>query len=241
MTRLRLGIVATLVVVSSAIVWVIEQQSKLREENRLLRQQIEELTPLQAENGHLSNLLAQANNAQPLPSAQLSELLRLRSEVGALHKQTNDLGKLENENRRLRTSLTTPKVGTQTALTRESLPKESWAFVGYADPESAFQSASWAMREGDARTFRAGLAPGGTAFTEMEGKSDEDLSTEIKGETGKVTAFMIIGKEAISEDTAILTVSAMGAEGLNEVTKFKLQRFSDGWKVDGRLKEPGTK
>ena len=71
----------------------------------------------------------------------------------------------------------------------------------------------------------------------MEGKSDADLGTEIKGETGKVTGFMIVGKEALSEDTVILTVGAMGAEGFNEVSKFKLQRFNDGWKVDGRLKD----
>jgi type II secretory pathway pseudopilin PulG len=238
MTKFRLGIIAMLAVIGVVTFLMIQQQSKLREENRLLRQQIEQLALLQAENDQLSNALAQAKNAQTLPSARLNELLRLRGEIGSLRRQTNDLG---SENQRLRSSLFTSKPGTQTAPTRESLPKESWGLVGYADPESAFQSAVWAMRQGDAKTFRASLAPGGGEFTEWQDKSDDDLSTRIKGEAEKVTAFKIMDKDAISDETAILTVMA---EGINEVGRFKLQRIGTDWKLAGPVQEgaaPNTK
>jgi hypothetical protein len=70
-------------------------------------------------------------------------LLRLRGEVAGLRGQTNEFKKLEAENQRLRSSFaarTAAKSSSQTATTEEAVPKESWAFVGYADPESAFQS-----------------------------------------------------------------------------------------------------
>jgi len=237
MTQFRLGIIAALAVVGMATFRVIQQQSELREENRSLRQQMEQLAPLQAENKHLSNLLAQANNAQKRASAQLSELLRLRGEVESLRRQTNELGKLQSENQRLRSSQLTSKAGTQTARTRESWPKESWAFVGYADPESAFQSAVWAMSQGDAKMFRASLAPEGEAFTEWLDKPDVDLSERIKAEFEKVTAFQILAKDGISDDAAILTVMA---EGINEVGRFKLQRVGDDWKLAGPVTDAGA-
>jgi hypothetical protein len=233
MTRFRLGI-GVLTVVAVATCLMIQQQSKLREENRLLRQQVEQLATLSAENDHLSNALAQAKNAQNLPNAQLNELLRLRNEVGSLRRQTNDLGRLQSENKQLRASQLTSQRGAPTGLTRESLPKESWGPVGYADPESAFQSAVWAMSQGDAKTFRASLAPGGEEFTEWLEKSDDDLSARIKEEAGRITAIKIMDKAAISGDTAILTVMA---EGINEVGRFKLQRLGDEWKLAGSVKD----
>jgi hypothetical protein len=237
MTKSRLGVIAMLVVVGMAAFLVIQQQSKLREENRSLRQQIDQLAPLQAENEHLSNLLAQANNTQTLPSAQIIELLKLRGEVGSLRTQTNELGRLQSENQRLRSSMPKSNAGTLTTVTRESLLKESWAFVGYADPESAFQSAVWAMSQGDAKMFRASLAPGGGEFTKWQDKPDTDLSTSIKGEFEKVTAFKIIDKEAISDEVAILTVMA---GGISDVGRFKLQRVGADWKLAGPVKDAGA-
>lgn len=238
MAKLRLSsIIATIAIVGLTTFLVIRAQSKLREENQSLRQQMEQLTAFRANNEHLSNLLAKADNAEKLANNQIGELLRLRGEVGSLRRQTNELGRLQSENQRLRSSLLTSKAGTQTALNRESLPKESWALVGYADPESAFQSAVWAMSQGDAQAFRSSLAPGGGEFIKWQDESDTDLATQIKGEAEKVTAFKIIDKAAISDDTAILTVMA---EGINEVGRFKLQRVGQDWKLAGPVKEGAT-
>jgi len=231
MAKLRLSLIGTIAIVGVAAFLVLQEQWKLREENRLLRQQMEQL---QVGNDHLSKLLAQANNAEKLPNEQTSELLRLRGEVANLRRQTNELARLQVENQRLHASLLASKAGTQTAQTLESLPKESWSLVGYADPESAFQSALWAMSQGDAKTFRASLAPGGGEFAEWADKSDTDLSTRIQREAEKVTAFKIMDQEAISDDTAILTVMA---EGINEVGRFRLQRIGHDWKLAGPVKD----
>ena len=66
MNKLQLSMISALAVVGVATPLVIQQESRLRQENRSLRRQMEQLAPVQAENEHLSNLLAQANSPQLL-------------------------------------------------------------------------------------------------------------------------------------------------------------------------------
>lgn len=237
-TKLKLGIISAVVIAGVvATLLVIQHQAriKLRQENQSLRQQVEQL---QTDNEDLSNRVVQANSSQKIPSNQFSELLRLRGEVGSLRKQTNELGRVQAENQRLRSSLATasatPKTGAFATAAQDKLPRESWAFVGYADPESAFQSATWAMSQGDAKTFLASIAPNGQTFKDMEGKSESEIATSIKEEIGnKMTGFKIIDKESVSDGEVILTVYA---DGINEVGRFKLQRVGNDWKIDGPVK-----
>ena len=133
-------------------------KTRLRSENAALQQQMSQLDDLRTENARLSNLVARAPAARSLPDEQFSELLKLRGEVGNLRRQTNELNKLQAENRRLRSS---PRQGTSgSAPASDSVPKESWAFAGYADPESAFQSVVWARSRGDVQNLMASLVPG---------------------------------------------------------------------------------
>jgi hypothetical protein len=118
------------------------------------------------------------------------------------------------------------------------LPKESWAFVGYADPESAFQSAAWAMSQGDIKTYRASLSPAGNEFREAQGKSEDELAARGKAEMEKVTGFKIIDKEAVSDSEVILSVYA---SGINESARFRLQRVGTEWKMAGPVKGEGTR
>ncbi len=70
----------------------------MRDESELLRQQIAQL---KTDNESLSNRLAAIGEAKSLTDEQMNELLRLRSEVGKLRGQTNDIGEVEAENRQL--------------------------------------------------------------------------------------------------------------------------------------------
>ena len=76
-------------------------QGKWREKQESLRQQAGQLAQLAAENERLSNGVTRLKPAPPLSDEQLRELLRLRSEVGELRRQTNLIRELRNENRRL--------------------------------------------------------------------------------------------------------------------------------------------
>jgi RNA polymerase sigma factor (sigma-70 family) len=96
-TKLKLGISA-LVVASAITAFVIQSQTqeKLRAKNQSLMQQI---TQLQTDNESLSNRLAVAGDSKSLSDDQFNELLKLRSEVGVLRQQANQLSKIQPENR----------------------------------------------------------------------------------------------------------------------------------------------
>jgi type II secretory pathway component GspD/PulD (secretin)/cell division protein FtsL len=85
MTKLKLGISA-LVVAGAAATLVIQHQAqtKLREENQSLRQQMDQL---QTDNENLSSRLTAAGDSKSLSGEQLNELLKLRGEVTRLRYQ----------------------------------------------------------------------------------------------------------------------------------------------------------
>ena len=102
MTKFQLSL-GVIVVGSLAAAVAIQHQieSKVRGENQALRQQ---LAGLATDNESLSNRLQQVTPTKPLTDDQFRELLRLRGEVGKLRQQTNLLGTLREEIRRLQTS-----------------------------------------------------------------------------------------------------------------------------------------
>ncbi len=114
MTKLKAGIISAVVIAGAAIPFAVQErsQTRLRADNRALRRQVDQLT---ADNDRLSNLLTQANSSGSLPKEQLSELMKLRGEVGLLRKHTNQLGKLREENRRSQTSLAESEQSSQSS------------------------------------------------------------------------------------------------------------------------------
>jgi len=116
-TKLKLGISA-LVVAGATTAFVIQHQvqEKLRADNETLTQQ---LVQLQTDNENLSNAAAQMKSSQSLSDEQFTELLKLRGEVGTLRRQTNELGKLRDENRRLQTTQHDASVQQQAIIAAE--------------------------------------------------------------------------------------------------------------------------
>jgi hypothetical protein len=229
MTKLKAGVIAAIAVAGVATPLAIQHQAqvKLHEQNLSLRQQVDQLAQLKTENGRLSNLLAQANSSR-LSKDQLSELMKLRGEVGLLRRQTNELGRLRGT------------VGGQTSPTgtppseAAMIPKESWAFVGYATPENALQSLAWAMNKGDAKSFLTGLSPETRSIysQQFEGKTDNEIATLLSKEISRLpalrldrkkvseggeVAFVLYSEErddgtTRSKDEAVLTFRNIGGE-----------------------------
>jgi hypothetical protein len=89
MTNLKLGVSALVVAgATTALVVQHQAQTKLREENESLSQQV---TQLHSENQQLSNLVAQADNAQSLTDNQRNELIKLRDEAARLRNDSLEL------------------------------------------------------------------------------------------------------------------------------------------------------
>ena len=110
MTKLKAGILSALVIAVAAIFFMVEHQGRteLRQENQALRQQFNQLAQLTAENERLSNLVARAESAPKLQPEELSELLKLRSEVGQLRRNSAESEKLRQENQQLLAAVSQP-------------------------------------------------------------------------------------------------------------------------------------
>lgn len=99
-TQFKLGLGALVVAgVATALVAQHQTQQQLRLENGSLRQQVAQW---QADSVVFSNKLAEAGEPNKSADDQLNELLKLRGEVGALRNQAAQLGKISQENQRLR-------------------------------------------------------------------------------------------------------------------------------------------
>jgi hypothetical protein len=107
MNKLKFAVAGILL--AAAVVALVIQgrtQVRLRAENESLRQQLDQLTRLQADNETLSNRLARATAAA---DAQTTELLKLRNEVGMLRQQTIVVADLQRKNQQLNAVLTSSR------------------------------------------------------------------------------------------------------------------------------------
>jgi hypothetical protein len=93
MTKLHVGMSGAVLAAGLVACWVLQRHTRslLDDEVQALRSQTERADSLLADNARLSNLLAQAASANSLSQGQLSELLRLRGEVGQLRQQLREL------------------------------------------------------------------------------------------------------------------------------------------------------
>jgi hypothetical protein len=109
MTKLKVGLISAVVVAGVATQY--RTQVGLREENQSLRKQAVQMARIAEENRRLAAMVAQADGSQSLSKDQLSELMKLRGEVGLLRKQNGELEKLREENRRALASPNSPGQG----------------------------------------------------------------------------------------------------------------------------------
>ncbi|HMJ66470.1 MAG TPA: sigma-70 family RNA polymerase sigma factor, partial [Candidatus Binatia bacterium] len=144
MSKLKVSAVSALVVAGVATPFMMQHHhlSHAREENRALRQQARQAGVLRGENEDLSRQLSEARRSQELSRAQLSELLRLRGEVGPLRRESQELA-------RLRAGQQAPAPATQPAAVPDFLPAAAWANVWADKPEAAIQTFLWAGKHGE--------------------------------------------------------------------------------------------
>ena len=74
----------------------------LRVETETLRRQAGRVADLSDENRRLSNAIAQANSSPPLSAAELSDVLKLRNEIGQLRRTLKEMDQLHREIDRIR-------------------------------------------------------------------------------------------------------------------------------------------
>ena len=115
------------------------------------------------------------------------------------------------------------------------LPKESWAFTGYASPRAALQTAFWALSKGDLESYRATLTPGERLRFEKTlqgpGQISPDFAVAAILDSQNISQLKLLYQEAVSSDQVILNVDAQGSNRGIQKAKFNL--VGNEWKFDG--------
>ncbi|MSU59306.1 MAG: hypothetical protein EXS35_14245 [Pedosphaera sp.] len=231
------AIALVIAALSAALVWQLVRAKRLLDENAILRAQVETASALTAEKERLSNLVAQAAASQPISEEQFQELLRLRGEVGVLRKQKAEVEKLHAENRQLLAATGQPLQSPGQTMS-DFVPKESFTNVGYATPEAAFQTFSWAWQQGDTKSILASVSAEGRARMEADWskKTEAELAAQFHNEhSSNYTGHRIVNRKEISSDEVLFSVYIGGEE--ESFHKFRMKRYGNEWKLAGGDKD----
>lgn len=242
MNRFKI-VVAVAVVVGVTTLWLVQHQTQvcLRAEKESALRQLERITQLEMDNEQLSNIVAQADGSRS--NQQLMELLRLRSEVGILRQQTNEMQELRNRNAWFQAAAKAGDGARDSSITNlppvaqplAVYPKASWAFAGYSTPEDAFQSANWAASNGDINTLLASFTPDmQKEFTkQFENKSESEMSAYIKDHINKNSEISVLTKKVISDNFIALDVLGDKEQAGENVSPGKMvfQKIDGQWKL----------
>ena len=222
MSKLKVSAVSALMVAGVGTPLILQHQTMtgLRVENEALREQARQVDVVRGENEKLSGDLSEVRRSQLLTKAQMSELFRLRGEVGPLRRDSQDLAHL----RARQLAEQAAAAPGQPATHSDFIPAEAWANVGADRPEAGIQTFFWAGKHGETnlvgnllrwqrdvalpaseeldQTFAQGLIAGTTRFagslqgfrvTSQEQERDDEvrMGVEFTNKDGKTTAHAL--------------------------------------------------
>ena len=216
MTTLQKTLIVTIIVAGIATPLVIQHraQVKLREESQSLRQQVDQLAPLGAENERLSKLLAEARQSKPPASQPTRELLRLRGEVGRLRQQNQDLAKLVTDRQQTLAPL---------------LPSSAWADAGSATPEAAAGTFAWAVKEGNKDRLAEVLML--KADQTNANEAVDVISKMFQPLISEIEASRLVFTENTTPDEVTLWFQNQFNDGHTLFSPLTLKHVGDQWKV----------
>jgi hypothetical protein len=223
---------------SATICLAIQRHShaRLNKQNERMSQQSGQLIQMSDENEHLSNLISRVKSSQTLSKEQLTELLRLRNEVGQLRESGTFKAQLQETNAQLRA--VEAKAEKQLAEAQSApnyWPKDQLAYAGYSDPESSMKSLLAAMNSGDLASWRQSCTPEAIAQLESEwqqhGLSETQQKAQIKAMAdmlmSSASGFHILDQKMIFPDEAMINLSF---DGEGTARKFVLKKIGNEWK-----------
>jgi len=243
MNKLKIGAISAIVAASAIGTLAIQHHAKVRlhEQKESLRQQSDTAARLSAENERLSNLVATVKSSNSLSREQLTELLKLRNEVGQLRHAEAEKPRLQADNTRLRAKAEqAAKQLAEAQALPNYWPKEQLAYSGYGDPESALKSMLAAMKNGDVSSYQTMLTPEALADMQKElakhGLSPEQQEAQLKAMGASLVSssagFHILDETMPSPDQAVINLSFDG-EGV--ARKFVLKQVQNQWKFQDLL------
>jgi RNA polymerase sigma factor (sigma-70 family) len=239
-TKIKIAAAGVLVATCMVSTYLVQQQAqgRLLRENQALQEQISQKSQMAALAG--VGALSQPEGSAPVAGSddeKFRELLKLRGQVGVLRQQNKELEDFKKQSERAKNaSVPASPSGSQSGQEQvkdDKYPKDSWTFAGYATPEAALQSASWAMANGDVDTFFSSMTPETQKQTakELEGKSQNEVAKANRQEMEKITGYTILKKTFVSDDEVQLQIHADGEPGDPIMI---IKKVGDEWKFADR-------
>ena len=111
-------------------------------------------------------------------------------------------------------------------------PKDALKFAGYASPDSALETWTWAMTKGDKTMMLQTLTPEARKECEklLAGKTDEQMKAEAARGAAKLSGYTIQKREVISTNEVIVHFSMIGSD---QVLKMDVKKIGADWKIAG--------
>lgn len=238
MTTLQKTLVtATVAVLAGAGIYEARQAAQLRDQVQSLQQQqaplAEQNRQLQLEQSEATNQLSALSDELAKTKTNNLELLRLRSEVGLLRKQTNLLAGLQQPRATNSTATASANNPSEDKTSQELILRENYEFAGYTTPPSAIKSLFWAATRADPQAVLASMSPALKAQTEAEwaNKSEEELKSELQKDNNSVSGYRVTDTLAVSDNEVVLSIYL---EGRNRTNKMRMVRVGDEWKIAGK-------
>src|SRR6185503_9981007 len=96
--------------------------------------------------------------------------------------------------------------------TTNDYPKDALKFAGYASPDSALETWTWAMTKGDKTVMLQSLTPEARKEWEklLAGKTDEQMKSEAAKGAANLSGYTIQKREVISADEIVVHITRIG-------------------------------
>lgn len=228
MSKLKVSAVSALIVAGVATPLVLQHQTvtRLRTEKAALEEKARGAGVLQDENEQLSRQLADARQLQLLSKAQLSELLRLRGEVGVLRRDSQELANL-------RAKQLAEQAAAQPAQPRDFVPAAAWANLGAGSPEAAIQTFFWAGKHGESDLVGNLLRWQRDAAIPASDELDQNFADGlIRGATrfaGSLQGYRLTSQENQRADEVRLNVEVTDQHGKTTAHNLRFVREQNQW------------
>jgi len=222
--------------------------NRLREENA---EQQTIITGLHEQIEQLSNSVVRIESGKPESSEQLSDLLRLRSEVAQLKQDRQHLESVNRQTQTLSQALSSGSTNPARPYyvsqdgTPMNYPKVSWTFSGYSNVNSAVQSIFWAQKGGDIKALRDCYTPEGWQWlldNRWAGMSESDIAQQLENQIDTITSFQFSGQYSpAGRDDEVNVLLQLQGDGKNTVdNSFTLQKVGDAWKIAAQTRAVGS-
>lgn len=116
--------------------------------------------------------------------------------------------------------------------TTNHYPKDALKLAGYATPDSALETWTWAMTKGDKTVMLQTLTPEARKEWErlLAGKTDEQMKAEAAKGAAKLSGYTIQRREVISDSEVVVHFTMIGS---NQVLKMDVRKIGSDWKIGG--------